>query len=232
MNSLVIIPAREGSKGIPNKNIKMLGGKPLIYYTIKAAREVFSDEQICVSTDSYEIKEIVEKTGLKVPFLRPAELATDNSGTYEVLWHAIKQYENQGKSFDTMVLLQPTSPFRTSKHIKEAIRLYDNECEMVISVKETKANPYTVLREENDEGWLLKSKEGKFKRRQDCPKVYEVNGAIYIARISTLKEKPLSEFQKVRKYLMSELNSLDIDTELDWAVAEALLLTQSERNVE
>ncbi len=217
---LIVIPARGGSKGVPGKNIKPLGGKPLIYYTLEAAREVFPDEQILVSTDSEEIKTCVEKTGLKVPFLRPAALASDTAGTYEVLLHALEFTEDQGNKPEVLILLQPTTPFRTATHIRKSMELYDDETEMVVSVKETKANPYYVLREENEEGWLVKSKKGNFARRQDCPKVYEVNGSIYIMRVSTLKTMPLSQFQKVRKYVMDEISSHDIDSMLDWKVGE------------
>lgn len=230
-NILVIIPARGGSKGVPGKNIKPLAGKPLIYYTIEAAREVFPDEQILASTDSEEIKACVEKTGLKVPFLRPPELATDTAGTYEVLLHAINYVETIGYSPDVIILLQPTSPFRTGNHIKEALSLFDDKCEMVVSVKETKANPYYTLREENSEGWLEKSKEGNFVRRQDCPKVYEINGGIYIMRVSTLKTIHPSKFQKNRKYLMDEVSSHDIDSWLDWDVGEVILKTYAKRRV-
>jgi len=125
MNPLVVIPARGGSKGVPGKNIKLLNGKPLINYTIEAAQKVFDDAIICVTTDSQEIKQVVENTtGLKVPFLRPDNLATDNAGTYEVLLHAVDFYERQGYVADTLILLQPTSPFRTDKHIEEAIALF------------------------------------------------------------------------------------------------------------
>ncbi|MFW5803819.1 MAG: cytidylyltransferase domain-containing protein [bacterium] len=223
MKPLVIIPARGGSKGVPRKNIKKLGGKPLILYTIEAARSVFRDEQICVSTDDLEIKAIVEEAGLKVPFLRPDELSTDTVGTYEVLLHAINFYENQGEKFDTIILLQATSPFRTATHIREALAIYDKSCEMLVSVKETKANPYYNLREENEEGWLVKSKSGDFTRRQDCPEVYEVNGAIYIIKLDILKQKPLAKFTKVRKYIMEEKYSCDVDTELDFDFCEFLI---------
>ena len=223
MKPLVVIPARGGSKGIPNKNIKLLGGKPLIHYTIEAAREVFADEDIIVSTDSERIKEVAEATGLKVPFLRPAHLATDTAGTHEVLLHALEFAEQQGKKPDVVVLLQPTSPFRTAQHIREAIELYHPEIDMVVSVKETKSNPYYVLFEENEQGYLQKSKEGSFTRRQDCPRVWELNGAIYIINTQSLKAKPLNQFNKVKKYVMDELSSHDIDTILDWRVAEAIL---------
>ena len=134
MNSLVIIPARGGSKGIPHKNIKLLAGKPLIEYTIDVARAIVPDENICVSTDDQKIIKVVENYGLKVPFVRPEELATDKAGTYEVLLHALKFYEDQGKHFDNVILLQNTSPFRNAEHVREALKLYSPEIDMVVSV--------------------------------------------------------------------------------------------------
>jgi N-acylneuraminate cytidylyltransferase len=223
MKPLVVIPARAGSKGVPMKNIKVLAGKPLLYYTLEAARLVFSDEQIVVSTDGQEIKQIVEKTGLQVPFLRPEHLAQDHSGTYEVLLHAIEWAESVGYFPDCLVLLQATSPFRTEKHIREAMDLYEKSADMVVSVKETKANPYFVLMEENTEGFLEKSKKSEFTRRQDAPQVYELNGAIYVMNVASLKNGPISSFTKIRKYCMDEYSSHDIDTELDWLLAETLL---------
>lgn len=192
MNSLVIIPARGGSKGIPHKNIKPLDGKPLIYYTIDVARAIVSDDNICVSTDDDEIIKCVEKYNLKVPFVRPAELATDTAGTYEVLLHALDFYEKQGKQFDNIILLQNTSPFRTAKNVKEALCLYSDQIDMVVSVKETASNPYYNCFEEDDNGFLKISKgNGLFTRRQDVPKAYEYNGAIYVINPKSLKEKPL-----------------------------------------
>ena len=116
MKHLVVIPARGGSKGVPRKNIKLLAGKPLIQYTIEAARALFADDIICVSTDDIEIKEVVESLGLQVPFLRPNDLASDTAGTYEVLLHALNHYETTGYYPDTLILLQATSPFRTVTH--------------------------------------------------------------------------------------------------------------------
>jgi len=235
MKPLVIIPARGGSKGIHKKNIKLLNNKPLINYTIEAAREIFNDEVICITTDSEEIKNVVESTtNLKVPFLRPNELATDNAGTYEVLLHAIKFYEAKGYRADTIVLLQPTSPLRAGNHIREALQLYSNDIDMVASVKETKSNPYYVLFEENNDGFLLKSKEANFIRRQDCPEVWELNGAIYIINVKSLKKSPMIEFTKIRKYVMKEIDSVDIDTIFDWKLVEfyfdTLSLPQQERS--
>ena len=225
MNPIVVIPARGGSKGVPRKNIKKLGGKHLIEYTISAAREVFEDEAIIVSTDDREIKTIVEQIGLKVPFIRPKALATDTASTQDVLIHAIEHVESKGLSPDVIVLLQPTSPFRRGYHIKEAIDLYKKypDIDMVVSVKETNANPYYVLFEEDELGFLKKSKEGSFTRRQDCPKVWEYNGAIYIISINSLKRMGLNRFERIIKYEMNELSSVDIDSFLDWKTAELLL---------
>jgi N-acylneuraminate cytidylyltransferase len=223
MKPLVVIPARGGSKGIPRKNVKLLNGQPLIHYTIEAAREVFTDDEICVSTDDLEIKTISERIGLNVPFIRPAELATDEASTNDVLLHAIKFYRERGYNADVLIILQPTSPFRKAHHIIEALQLYTPSLEMVVSVKETKANPYYVLREEDENGYLVKSKELNVTRRQDLPKVWELNGAIYIINIDALETKTISQLSKVKKYVMDENSSHDIDTMTDWTLAECLL---------
>jgi N-acylneuraminate cytidylyltransferase len=222
MKPIVIIPARGGSKGVPGKNIKPLGGKPLIYYSIESALEVFDDFHVIVSTDDENIKSCVEKTGLRVPFLRPEELAKDTVGTYEVLLHALDFVESTGYFPDTLILLQPTSPFRTGKHLQEALALFDPDMDMVVGVKETHANPYYVLFEEDNNGFLKKSKDGGFVTRQDCPKVYEYNGSIYIINVKSLRVSPLHKFRRVKKYVMDDKSSYDIDTVLDWKVAEYL----------
>ena len=221
---LVIIPARGGSKGIPHKNIKPLNGKPLIYYTIDVARSVVSDEDICVSTDDAEIIKTVEDYGLNVPFVRPAELATDTAGTYEVLLHALDFYEEQGKRYDVVLLLQNTSPFRKSEQVKEALALYTPDLDMVVSVKECAANPYYCVFEEDEYGYLHVCKgDGNIFRRQDAPKVYEYNGAIYIMNANTLKTTHMHKMSKRVKYVMDEITSTDLDTMADWMRAESLI---------
>lgn len=223
MKPLIIIPARGGSKGLPGKNIKPLAGKPLIHYSIEAAREILADEFICISTDSEEIRSVAEETGIRVSFMRPPALATDTAGSQEVLLHAHDYYANhQNYNADTIILLQVTSPFRTGKHISEALKLYSSALDGVFSVKETDANPYSVLKEENSLGFLEPSKEGSFTRRQDCPKVYELNGAIYIINVESLKTKKISDFNKVKKYLMSKRDSIDIDDAIDFLLAESI----------
>lgn len=224
MKPLVIIPARGGSKGIPHKNIKLLGGKPLICRAIDNARSVAPDTDICVSTDDSEIIQVVENYGLKVLFVRPAELAADNSGTYEVLLHALSFYERQGRTYDTIILLQPTSPFRRDEDISEALKLYSPGIDMVVSVTEARTNPYYNCFETDSDGFLHVSKgDGKYIRRQDAPKAWEYNGAIYIINPQSLKRESLGKFKRRRMYEMDELHSLDLDTPLDWRIAELLI---------
>ena len=227
MKPFVIIPARGGSKGIPHKNIKPLAGRPLIYYTIDVARQIVDDEDICVSTDDADIIRCVKDYGLRVPFVRPAELSTDTAGTYEVLLHAYDFYEQQGKHYDTVILLQNTSPFRTAEHVKEAMKLYRDGVDMVVSVKKCSANPYYCVFEENKEGWLHVCKgDGTITRRQDAPIVYEYNGAIYIINADTMKKMPIHAFPHRLKYVMDEESSLDLDTMLDWKIAESIICLQ------
>ena len=223
MKYLAVITARGGSKGIPGKNIKPLNGKPLILYTVEAARMVFQDKYIYVSTDSQEIKNTVESTGLEVPFLRPAELAMDTSSSEDVLKHAITEAIQRGLVFDAVVLLQPTSPFRNHEHIQAAIKQFEKQPDsLLLSVTEAKENPYYTLMEEDKEGILQKSKESTFTRRQECPRVWNVNGAIYIFPTDEFKTLGLKNMKKI-KHPMNKVSSIDIDDVDDWFLAESLL---------
>lgn len=224
MNALVIIPARGGSKGIPRKNIKSLGGRPLIWYSLNVARQLVDDSHICLTTDDDEIIEVAERYGLAVPFKRPAYLAMDNVGTYEVLLHAIEFYENRGGRFDAIVLLQPTSPFRLVEHIKHAMNRFTSDIDMVVSVKKASSNPYYDCFEEDEQGFLKISKgDGSITRRQDAPAVYEYNGSVYVINVESLKKYSMASFKKVVKYEMPDEYSIDIDTPLDWQIAELML---------
>jgi len=224
MKVLVVIPARGGSKGIPHKNIKPLNGKPLICYSIDVARQFTSDENICVTTDDDEIIKVVEDYGLKVPFKRPEYLATDTCGSNEVIQHAYQFYEQQGKHYDAILLLQPTSPFRKVEFLKDAVDLYDDSIDMVTSVKLSSCNPYYDGFEENAEGLLTISKgDGTIERRQDAPNVWQQNGSIYVINPKSLTEKGMARFTRIRKFTMSELYSVDIDNPLDWKVAELII---------
>ena len=224
MIALVVIPARGGSKEVPRKNIKLLNKKPLIHYTIEAARKVFEDKYIYVSTDSEKIKSVAEETGLKVQFLRPDFLATDTSNSRDVILHALEQFTIiNDKLPDVIVLLQPTSPFRNSKHIIDALKLYNPNIDMVVSVKETRANPYYVLFEDNNTKYLKKSKKYNATRRQDLPKVWELNGAIYLINPNSIQKYSIGDFNKLIKFEMDDISSLDIDNKLDWLFAETII---------
>ncbi len=222
-DALFLIPARGGSKGIPGKNTKLLNGKPLIAYAIDAARTFVPDTQICVSSDSPEIIKSVRDMDIEVPFVRPAELSDDKAGMQGVMIHALNHYARQGIYYNKIVLLQPTSPFRLPRHIKEAYQLYEENLEMVVSVKEAESNPYYVHFKENKSGFLEKLLPGSFNSRQVVPKVYEYNGAIYIINATAIREKPRAHFKLVKKYVMDGLYSVDIDTPIDWAFCDFLL---------
>jgi CMP-N,N'-diacetyllegionaminic acid synthase len=227
-NILYVVTARSGSKGLPGKNTKILNGLPLVQYTFNCLFEsdIVNMEDVCVSTDDLQIIRIAKSQGLDVPFIRPLELSTDTSSSRDVLIHALDYYSTYNKkTYDTVVLLQPTSPFRESKHLDDAIRLYQQytlrkqHIDMVVSVCGSKANPYFNLFEEK-KGYLYLSKFSKITRRQDLPKVWEFNGAIYVINAKSLvKANSISLLKKIVPYEMSLIESLDIDTILDFELA-------------
>lgn len=218
---LYVIPARGGSKGIPHKNIKLLHGKPLIYYSIDIARSLTNDEHICVSTDDEEIIKVVSDYGLKVPFVRPRELANDTASTNDVLIHALKYYESIGKNYTAIVLLQPTSPLRLVENVRAAVKLYTDDIDMVVSVK--LSSSAAVICEEDLDGFLTMTLNKDDVRRQDVKSYYEYNGAVYVINPISLKEKGLAHFSRIKKSIMEDINSIDIDTPFDWQLAEAIL---------
>lgn len=221
MNILVVIPARGGSKGLPGKNIKDLCGKPLITYSIDVARGIVPDCDICVSTDDQAIIDVVENYGLKVPFVRPAELATDTATSNDVLMHAYNYYIGEGRVYDAILLLQPTSPLRTIGQVNEALLLYKPSIDMVVSVKESHAA--SVICNDDENGYLTLTLNKKSLSRQQADKYYEYNGAIYVINPESLTNKGLSGFSKTIKYVMPEKNSIDIDTLIDWQLATFIL---------
>lgn len=224
MNILAIIPARGGSKGLPKKNVKILGNKPLIAWSIESALESKQISKTIVSSDNDEIIAISKQYGAEIPFKRPEKLATDSATTKDVLLHTIEFYKTQNINFDYIVLLQPTSPFRKKGAIDLAIKkAIETNVDMVVSVKETSSNPYYVLFEEDDKGFLTKSKEGTFTRRQDCPIVYEFNGSIYVIKVNSLLKYNSMSFKKSIKFKMDKFHSIDIDTQLDFDFANFLI---------
>jgi CMP-N,N'-diacetyllegionaminic acid synthase len=221
MKILYLIPARGGSKGLPGKNTKFLGGKPLIVYTIDfALKNIKEGDELCISTNDESVLEIASDLGIKVPFKRPEELASDEANSYDVIMHAIKYYEDNNKYFDLVLLLQPTSPFRSQFDFENLIHGFDDEVDMVVSVKKANENPYFTLFEENEFGFLNKCKHGDFHRRQDCPEVFAFNGSMYLMRINALKKTRINEFKRIKKILMPDERSIDIDTMADWILAE------------
>lgn len=226
LKPLYIIPARGGSKGIPRKNIKLLGGRPLIAYSIDAARQAGADDRhIILSTDSSEIAEIGRTLGLTVDYMRPAELATDTAGSREVIIDAMDWADTQGIGYDCVVLLQPTSPFRTADDICGAMRLYREDIDMVVSVTIASSNPYyNCFESDPDTGFLHISKgDGLITRRQDAPEVYEYNGAVYVINPKSIRRSPLGGFTRRIPYPMPRERSIDLDTMIDWTVAEAMI---------
>lgn len=168
--------------------------------------------------------------GLDVPFMRPDSLATDKSGSYEVMLHALDFYHNRGVDYDRLVLLQPTSPMRTADDVRRALELYTPDIDMVVTVKEAESNPYYNCFEEGDDGFLQISKgDGTFTRRQDAPKAWEYNGAVYVINTTSLRKMPLGKFKRRRMCPMDAGRSIDLDTPLDWLIAEHLM---KERNIQ
>lgn len=220
-DTLFVITARGGSKGLPGKNIRNLCGKPLIAYSIDIARAFVSDEDICVSTDSPEIIEAVEKYGLKVPFVRPAELATDTASSNDVLVHAVNFFANQGKEYKRLVLLQPTSPLRTVDDVQGAINLYHPDIDMVVSV--TRSHAPAVLCSDNSEGFVHLYFNKNAVGRQAVPEMYEYNGAVYVINVDSLLEKGLGGFTKSVKFVMNKQNSIDIDDIYDFTLVESIM---------
>jgi N-acylneuraminate cytidylyltransferase len=211
---------RKGS----HKNILQVNGKPLINYTLDAARAVTDDAHICVSTDDCTIRALVEAQGLPVPFLRPAYLATDTAGSQDVMLHALDYFQDVlHRPYDRVCLLQPTSPLRTAKHIYEALALWEDSLDMVVSVTKSPLNPYFNLFEETSNGWLALSKTGHYLRRQDAPTVWAYNGAIYLINQASLKATHMAAFKCIKKYVMDEESSQDVDTWLDLECVKAIL---------
>lgn len=219
---LALIPARGGSKGIPGKNLRTLAGKPLIAYTIEAARSCPLISRTVVSTDSREIAGVAEQYGGEVPFLRPERLASDTARTIDAVLYTVRELERRGETYDYLVLLQPTSPLRSSGDIKAAVELAVKTGKDVTAVSPVSDSP-VLIRECDGEGKLT-SLLGKNStvRRQDMPEYYRVNGSIYVNEIRRLSENT-SLNDNPTGYIMPVERSVDIDEPVDFAVAEYYL---------
>jgi CMP-N,N'-diacetyllegionaminic acid synthase len=225
MINLAIIPARGGSKGLKNKNILPLSGKPLISYTIECAKQSIHVNHTIVSTDSLEIAKVSQDSEAEVPFIRPAELSSDTASSVDVLIHAVKEFEKEtGKKVSNVILLQPTSPLRTTAQLNQAIELYlANEQTPVVSVCESESHPYYLRKISGNQLVPYDGTTNNHLRRQDLEPVYQLNGAIYITSRDFLIEHGLIYKDKVIPYIMSKQTSIDIDDKFDFLTAEAIL---------
>ncbi len=224
MNSLAIIPARSGSKGVQDKNIKMLAGKPLLQYSVEAAINSTVFECIHVSTDSVKYAEIAQNCGADVPFLRCQEYSTDLVDSWSVVRFVLEQYKQLGRMFDMVTLLQPTSPLRDGEDIQNAYRLFiEKDADVVISVNEEEHSP--LLSNTLDDTLSLNGfiDLNKIGRRQDMEPYYRVNGAIYMLKPFVLDNIINLYGEKSYAYIMLQEKSVDIDSMLDFRVAEAIL---------
>lgn len=221
---IAIIPARGGSKGIPHKNISLLGGKPLIKWSIDVALQTSICDEVIVSTDDSEIQKIALQAGASVPFLRPAKLATDTAKTVDVVIDVLQRLEDQKKLFDIVLLLQPTQPFRNQEDIKQAFQLFFKYNELgLVSVSEVNEHPI-LMRTFTPKQPFLKSilNINSTVRRQDFPKFVRVNGALYINKVSSytsdlsLNDNPIG-------YLMPSYRGFDIDTPEDLNIAQGII---------
>ncbi|MGB5697058.1 MAG: acylneuraminate cytidylyltransferase family protein [Polyangiales bacterium] len=227
MRVLGLIPARGGSKGVPRKNVRMLGGKPLIGHTIDAARSATRIDRIVVSTEDEEIATISKSLGAEVPFLRPASLATDDSPMLPVILHALQAIIADGWRPDAVCLLQPTFPFRRPREIDGCIEaLANRQADCVISVHRvpTHFNPHWVYFEQPDGSLRLATGEREpLPRRQDLPSAFHRSGAMYVSRASVITEAGSLYGNRVIGYETPTDSSCNIDTIEDWDRAEALI---------
>lgn len=224
MSKLILIPARAGSKGLPGKNVKILGNKPLVAHTIEFALRILKENDvICISSNDKQVLEVAGAYGIEIPFKRPEELSTDQSGMNEVIVHALKYYEANGKKFDSVLILQPTSPFRKKSDFARLSELFNSGCDMAVTVRLAKDNPYFNLFEENSEGFLEKSKNFVAATRQEAPKVYAYNGSMYLIRVASLLSTSIHRLEKITKLELPDERSIDIDDMKDWIIAEYYL---------
>ena len=223
MGNLAIIPARSGSKGIKDKNIKELHGKPLMAYTIEAAINSGCFDEIMVSTDSDKYAEIAKKFGAKVPFLRSNTTATDTASTWDMVEEVLGEYRNIGLQFDSFCILQPTSPLRVACDIQEAYRIFEKKANFaVVSVCEAEHSPLWCGHLPENHEFLDFIDIENIKQRQAGEKYYRLNGAIYIVDTEHFYKDRFLYQKGSFAYIMPQSRSIDIDTEIDFKLAEII----------
>ena len=225
MKSLGIITARSGSKGLVDKNIKELAGKPLLAYSIEAAKKSQCFSEIMVSTDSQKYADIAKNCGANVPFLRSEEMANDTADSWDVVKEVLGKYLQIGKKFDTICLLQPTSPLRTEKDIIQGYKLLvEKEADAVTGVCEVEHSPlWTMILEEDLSMKEYRKRALNYGPRQSLPTYYRVNGALYIRKVEYKAEGIVLLEANEYAYKMDRSKSIDIDTIDDFYLAEFIM---------
>ena len=223
---LGLIPARGGSKGVPRKNIKILGGRPLLYYTAKPALESKLLNKVIISTEDQEIADIARTLGIEVPFLRPQELALDTTPTLPALIHALEFMKNElNEEYDYLCLLQPTNPLRDVETIDACIaKIIEEDLDSVFTTLEvpTEVNPHWVYFEKENQ--TLELSTGGYEpipRRQSLPRAYYREGSVYVTKTSVILEQNSLYGNKVGGYLLNQPCPINIDTMEDWEKAES-----------
>ncbi len=225
MKVLALIPARGGSKGIPKKNIVDLAGKPLISYTIEAAKKSHYIDSVVVSTDSDEIAEVSARYGARIPYMRNTDISGDTSKSIDVIIDAIQRLCDAGEKYDVLVFLQPTSPLRTTEDINLALEQFvEHDCLPLTSVVENDRYPL-LIRTIDEDRLIPLLHENSSVRRQDMKKTYYVNGAIYIIKTGEVNITT-SLNDGVIPYVMKKRNSCDIDDIDDLKIAKNYLESQ------
>jgi CMP-N,N'-diacetyllegionaminic acid synthase len=233
---LGIITARGGSKGIPGKNIKLLGGKPLIAYTINVAQKSNLITDLIVSTDDVDIADVSKKHGAVVPFMRPSELASDTAGHREVMEHGIRFMEEAKKyTYDYVVILQPTSPFRTVEDMEGTLaKLIATGADSAVSIVQIPSNqhPIKIKKLEGDfvQPYCIAEEEGT--RRQDLPVAYKRSGAVYAMKRDLIVEQKRLYGETIAGYVVPAERSVDIDYPEDWLIAEYMLNNLKQKGYE
>ena len=227
MNYIALICARGGSKGLPDKNIRPLGGKPLISWSIDIAKKVDRISKVIVSTDSEGIVKIAKKYGAEVPFIRPIELAQDNSPEWLVWKHALEYLsKNKQMKIDALVIIPPTAPLRHVDDINNCLDEFEKgQVDIVITVSEAHRNPYFNMIVNNKDGYssLVIKPESQVTRRQDAPVVFDMTTVDYVVRPQFLNESSSIFSGRVKSVCIPQDRAIDIDTLLDFKIAESLI---------
>lgn len=234
MKNIAIIPARSGSKGLKDKNIKELNGKPLLAYSIEAAKQSEIFDVIHVSTDSLQYAQIAKMYGADVPFLRNSITSTDHASTWDAVRFVLEEYEKQGQKFDTLTVLQPTSPLRTAEDLLGAFSFFQaKHANMISSVCEMEHSPlWSNTLPDNLSMEDFEDEKIALLPRQSLPVYYRENGAIYILKTKYLLSEKNIYKNKCFAYIMEKEHSIDIDGELDFLIAQTIMSIRQRKKEE